>query len=126
MLNETRVLIQRNGKGCPTCGCRKYQSGAAPEEGIFVVNPRICDTCGSVYVVPLPRWIGFLAYLLGLLMIGLLIMFWNVGAQVRRPLGFLLFMVVAFLACFSGGTWILMGKTGYEGYETDNSEELGD
>jgi hypothetical protein len=71
--------------------------------------------------MPLPRWIGFLSYLVGVFAIGLLVIGWNAGLRPRRwALSVLAFFGVL-LACFFGGTLILMGKTGYEKYETDDS-----
>lgn len=104
-------------KGCPLCGCRKSKSARVDPNSMVIVKPRICAKCGHLYIVPLPRWIGLIAYLMAALVVGWMLVDWFApppGWEMR----FTWYGRIGILG-FSGmlwwmGTRVLKGETGYE------------
>src|SRR5690349_12520091 len=104
-------------KGCPGCGCRKYKNAPANPSATVIVKPRICAECGRRYIVPLPRWIGLIAYLMAAIVLGWMLLDWlapPAGWELRFTwpgrLG-----ILVFAGMLAGmGTLVLKGRTGYE------------
>jgi len=104
-------------KGCPVCGCRKYMSGRVNRSATLIVKPRVCAKCYHQYVVPLPRWIGLIAYIgAAFVVAGMLIDWFAPPEDLQLSLtwrGRMAILVVAG-ALILMGTQVLKGKTGYE------------
>lgn len=103
-------------KGCPGCGCRKYKK-ARVGGGDTIVQPRVCADCGRTYIIPLPRWIGLIAYLIAAFIVGAMLIDWFAPPR-DLPIHFFWkgrfgVLVLAGWLVYSG-TQVLQGKTGYE------------
>ena len=61
------------GKGCPKCGCLRFQFAPGHDNSIVIAHERICSECGRVYTVPPPRWIGLVAYFMALIMVAAMV-----------------------------------------------------
>lgn len=108
-----RVADRRN-KVCPECHSSKFAFLPAPENQMLVSQPRVCEECETRYLIPQPKWVGVLTYLMGA---GVLYAVWY-DAFERLPnddfmrLNWIGRIVVLAIACwlFWLGTLVLRGR----------------
>jgi hypothetical protein len=99
------VFRAAKGKGCPKCGCRRFQHVPGQDDTIVVAYTRICADCGHEYMIGPPWWVGLIAYLFALVIVAAMVI--DMVAPPRDwPMHFTWHGRFAVLAFAGGLIWI--------------------